>query len=223
MTRLLLGIVLASLSTMAAAQDATPEPSPTVSAGAPETSDQGAQPTETTGTGDTEGRRWRRTIVPVRRNVAFVLPISLVRRGVSGGFERALGDARLALILRGMMAFPAGGDLRSVEFGASVEARFYVLGRGAFTRWDAPANVGLYLGARAGLMVTRLSDRRDGRVLGYGTRVIGEGTLGYRFTIVGRLEFTPFVGAMFYRDRVQGFASRLRPTPSFGFSSGVMF
>lgn len=168
-------------------------------------------------------RRWEEPVRAVRRNALLLYPIAALRRGVTLGYERAMPDARFGLLLRTSVSFSSAGDFRSAEIEVSVEARYYALARGPFTRWSGRAPVGLYLGMRAGLLHSRLVDRRDDRLLGTLQRLLTEFDLGYRFVVGGRVEIAPWFGALFYADFIADLPAALRPNVSTGATVGWLF
>lgn len=219
MTRELLVLALVLTSSSALAQPRVrqgADPAPSATTDPPTPTDEAAEEQDVP-------HAWETPVIPVRRNAILVYPWSLINRGLVATYERAMPDARFSLAARTSLAFPAGGDYRSIQIGFSIDARYYPLAKGPFTRWEERAPVGLFLGLRVGVLVTRLTDRRNDRVVGTAERFLFETTLGYRFTIASRVEISPYVGALFYSDRVAGFSSTLRPTASFGFSVGVLF
>lgn len=159
----------------------------------------------------------------MRKNAILLYPISLIGRGLVVAYERALPDARFTLFGRLSYASPAGGDLRSHEFGVGVGVRYYVMSKGPFTRWDGRAPVGLFVSVRAGLLRTWVSDRRNGRSLGHADRLSFESTFGYRFTIASRVELSPYVGAMIYSDLEGITPISTRITAVFGATIGALF
>ncbi len=148
-------------------------------------------------------------------------PFALMSPGLSVAYERAL-PRRFSILGRAAFWAPIGGDYRSRNLGLSAEARWYVLGRGPFTRFHTEAIVGPYLGLRVGVTQTVLVDHRNDRRVGTAQRFALEGSFGFRMAIRGRVEITPYVGALFYSDFLAGMATTMRPSLSWGFSIGAL-
>jgi hypothetical protein len=159
----------------------------------------------------------------VTHNALVLYPASFAERGVMVGYERALANPRLAVLGRFSFAAPLSGDFRSRGTGVGVEGRWYFLGRGPFTRYAGPAPVGPYLGARVHLTTTTLVERATQRRVGSSERLAIELAAGCRFTIVGAIELSPFVGFVLYSDFVDNMAPTLLPSVAFGASVGGMF
>jgi hypothetical protein len=194
-------LALLALASPAAAQDAEADETETDEAEADDAEAPGMTPT---------------------RNAIFVHPWALSKRGIALSYERGWPASGLSVIGRASFERRAREDFRSSAFGLSVGGRWYAIGAGPFTDYEGDALVGLFLGARAGLRWTFLKSEARGQV-GTATRTTLEGSLGYRFTLIGRVECTLLIAIGFHTDFIEDLAPQLRPTAALGFTLGAMF
>lgn len=219
--RLLTLLTLLALSAPAMAQEsATPEAADTDEAAdageAADTDDTDASDEDTDETAEEEPG-----LTPTR-NAIFVHPWALSKRGIALSYERGWPERGLSVIGRVSFERRARADFRSNAFGLSVGGRWYAIGAGPFTDYEGDALVGLFLGARAGVRFTFLKSEERGQV-GTATRTTLEGNLGYRFTLVGKVETTLLIAIGFQTDWIENLAPQLRPTAAVGFTMGAMF
>ncbi len=170
---------------------------------------------------DTEEEAEAPRLTPTR-NAIFVHPWALSKRGIAISYERGWPARGLSVIGRVSFERRARADFRSSAFGLSVGGRWYAIGAGPFTDYEGDALVGLFLGARAGLRWTFLTSEERGQV-GTATRTTLEGSLGYRFTLVGRVESTLLIAIGFHTDFIEDLAPQFRPSAAVGFTLGAMF
>lgn len=158
----------------------------------------------------------------VTRNAVLAYPFAFLRRGFAFAYERAFPWLGLAVLGRLAYDRQAAGDFRSNALGLSVEARWYFLRRGPFTRYQGPAAVGPYLGLRLGFMDTRLRTDEQSYV-GSSHRLTTELAFGFRMAIASWVDVTPFAAASVNQDYLDGVASPPRTTYGFGLALGLLF
>ncbi len=158
----------------------------------------------------------------VTRNAVLAYPFAFLRRGFAFAYERAFPWLGLAVLGRLACDRQAAGDFRSNALGLSVEARWYFLRRGPFTRYHGPAAVGPYLGLRLGFMDTRLRTDEQSYV-GSSHRLTTELAFGFRMAIASWVDVTPFAAASVNQDYLDGVASPARTTYGFGLALGLLF
>lgn len=156
------------------------------------------------------------------RNALFVHPWALSKRGIALSYERGWPTRGLSVIGRVSFERRARADFRSSAFGLSIGGRWYAIGAGPFTDYEGDALVGLFLGARAGVRWAFLKSEERGQV-GTATRTTLEGNLGYRFTLIGKVETTLLIAIGFHTDWIANLAPQLRPSAAVGFTMGAMF
>lgn len=220
MKRVTLALLFAvALASPALAQEASAPPATTPE---PATTPQALMPPAPPGSDDRA--RWKRNLRAPTHNALLLYPFAFVDRGFSLAYERAFrADPRFAILGRFAFEAPASADYLSRAVGVGAEGRFYFLGRGPFTRYHGRAPVGPYVGARVSVTTTWLLESKGGSVVGTSERLGMEASFGCRFPIAGIVELTPSIGFLLYTDFVEGIASSVRPTASFGLTVGVLF
>jgi len=156
------------------------------------------------------------------RNALFVHPWALSKRGIVISYERGWPSRGLSIIGRASFERRARADFRSSAFGLSIGGRWYAIGAGPFTDYEGDALVGLFLGARVGVRWAFLRSEERGQI-GTATRTTLEGSLGYRFTLVGKVECTLLIAIGFQTDWMPDLAPQLRPSAAVGFTLGWLF
>ncbi len=209
-----MALVLAWSASALAQEGDVSEPEPTESTESPSAPDDADEP-EAEDEAAEDGR------TPTL-NAIFLHPWALSKRGVAASYERGWPARGLSVIGRVSFERRARADFRSSAFGLSVGGRWYAIGAGPFTDYEGDALVGLFLGARAGVRWTFLRSDERGQV-GTATRTTLEGSLGYRFTLVGRVECTLLIAIGFHTDWIPNLAPQLRPSAALGFTLGAMF
>lgn len=156
------------------------------------------------------------------RHAIFLYPYSLMRRGFVAGYEYAVPQTRLGLIVEYSFERRARGDFRSTASGFGLGWRFYFMGRSRFGNFDGRACVGPFIGGMGSLRIVGVRDANGRDVVGRATRGTAEAQLGVRFPIRAKAELSTLFTAGLNTDFVGGLALQLRPTVGFAFTLGVL-
>ena len=156
------------------------------------------------------------------RHAIFAYPYSLLRRGIVLGYEYAVPDTRLGLIVEYSFERRARGDFRSTASGFGLGWRFYFMGKSRFGNFRGRACVGPFIGGMGSLRIVgvREADGRD--AVGRATRATAEGQLGVRFPIRAKAELSMLATAGLNTDFVGGLALQLRPSVGFALTVGML-
>lgn len=156
------------------------------------------------------------------RHAIFAYPYSLLRRGIVVGYEYAVPDTRLGLIVEYSFERRARGDFRSTASGFGLGWRFYFMGKSRFGSFSGRACVGPFIGGMGSLRVVGVRDANGRDVVGRATRATAEGQLGVRFPIRAKAELSTLFTAALNTDFVGGLALQLRPSVGFALTLGVL-
>lgn len=154
-------------------------------------------------------------------NAVFVHPYSFFRRALVASYERGVPLLGVSGIVRLSFGRRARADYRSTSFGIGAGWRWYFVGEGAFTDFSWDALVGPFLGGRTSFRWTWL--RANGSRVGRAVRMTLEGSVGWRFVVAGHLEISPYAAFGLHTDFIEGLARQLRPSGSFGLTTGAVF
>jgi hypothetical protein len=128
------------------------------------------------------------------RNAVSLGLVSLANSGVTLEYERFCARPWLSVATAIGVRASGGGtdyDVLSTEFGG--EARFWMFGKEAFSKFAGRAMVGPYLGARLDYGITRESS--NGHAIGTSMSVGESLALGVRVAFLERIALTPSIGA----------------------------
>lgn len=156
------------------------------------------------------------------RHAIFAYPYSLLRRGIVVGYEYAVPDTRLGLIVEYSFERRARGDFRSTASGFGLGWRFYFMGKSRFGSFHGRACVGPFIGGVGSLRVVGVREANGRDVVGRATRATAEGQLGVRFPIRAKAELSTLFTAGLSTDFVGGLALQLRPSVGFALTLGVL-
>jgi len=170
-------------------------------------------------------------LAPSPKNAISVQVLSLLGLALALQYERFLGvrrerAERPRLSLAGSAGYRGSGgtDFDVYEGTLGAEARYWLLGRDGFSKFDGPAMVGPYVGFRFDAGLTHVSD--GSRVLGKTIRFAESIQLGARVTVASRVEITPAFGIGMRHeidpDGVLSAWTRLEIL-RFGLTAGVLF
>lgn len=156
------------------------------------------------------------------RHAIFAYPYSLLRRGIVLGYEYAVPDTRLGLIVEYSFERRARGDFRSTASGFGLGWRFYFMGKSRFGTFSGRACVGPFIGGMGSLRIVGVREEGSRDVVGRATRATAEGQLGVRFPIRAKAELSTLVTAALNTDFVGGLALQLRPSVGFALTVGML-